>query len=109
MRIPQRRGRLARSSEPALARRTPTGPSDRRNRFERVPDQPCGTCGAPVMRAARGPAPSRCPACAVQHRQPQQLRAYLRSAVRLAEALGLDLTAGAIRAAIEAADGEVRR
>lgn len=70
------------STDPSIAPKNPV---------QRDLSRACTDCGAPVRRArrARGPLPARCPACAAARRPRDQLRAYLRSAVRLADAQGL--------------------
>lgn len=53
---------------------------------QRDTSKACADCGGPVVRArrARGPLPARCHTCTAARRPLRQLRAYLRSAARLA-------------------------
>jgi hypothetical protein len=71
-----------------------------RNRVQRVSDRACAECGGPVVRSARGPAPRWCAECSERLGDLRQLRAYLRSAERLAVRLGLAATATSIATAI---------
>jgi hypothetical protein len=59
------------------------------NPVQRVTGHSCVACGAPLTRAgrARGPMPRECPACRAVRRPRRQLRAYLRSAGRIAKEL----------------------
>ena len=68
----------------------------------------CVDCAAPVIRArrARGPLPRRCPACRAARRPRAQLRAYLRSAARLAVGEGLAQVVVDIDMAIVALDAK---
>ncbi len=71
-----------------------------------VPTARCAACLAPlVRRGARGPLPRHCPRCHAFFRDRQRLRAYLRSGIHLAEALGLDAVATRTSDAIAALDG----
>lgn len=63
------------------------------NRDQRVPDRRCARCGGPLFRARRGPVPRWCPPCDGQLRRRRQLRAYLRSASRIAGELALPAVA----------------
>ena len=76
-----------------------------KNRTQRVPNRSCASCDGPVFRARRGPAPRYCVACALRLRRVSQLRAYLRSAERLATALDRPLVGGLVRAALVELDG----
>ncbi len=66
----------------------------------------CADCGTSVVRVrrARGPLPLRCPTCTAARRPIVQLRAYLRSAGRLAEAQGLGEVRAATMLALAAVD-----
>jgi hypothetical protein len=75
-----------------------------KNRAQRVHGRKCAACGGVVLRAPRGPAPRHCVSCAVDLRRRGQLRAYLRSAERLARAIGLPDVADAAGSAIVALD-----
>ena len=68
-----------------------------RNRVQRVPDRTCAVCQRPILRAPRGPVPRHCVACEVHIRRVRQLRAYLRSAERLATELGRPAIAAVVR------------
>lgn len=76
------------------------------NPVQRDAHRTCADCGAPVRRArrARGPLPLRCPACVAIRRPRAQLRAYLRSAARLADAEGLPTVHEAVLAALAVFD-----
>jgi len=89
------------SAAKPLGNQSPQPTVGARKPVQRVLSTACADCGAPVIRArrARGPLPTRCPACAATRRSLVQLRAYLRAAARLANARGL----GEVSAAIEAA------
>lgn len=62
---------------------------------------PCRECGAPIddqaNRPRRGPRSKMHQACRRIHRRRAQLRAYLASAARIADELGDDVAADAIR------------
>jgi hypothetical protein len=75
--------------------------------IQRVSRVDCADCGGSVVRAprARGPLARRCQTCVAARRPKAQLRAYLRSAGRLAQELGLDPVAAATGAAITILDG----
>ena len=75
-----------------------------KNRVQRVPDRRCPICGGEVRRAPRGPTPRCCVTCAFGQRRVRQLRAYLRAAERLADALGRPEVAEAARVAIGTLD-----
>lgn len=79
-----------------------------RIRVQRVRERRCAGCGGPVLRARRGPAPRQCVACEIGTRRLRQLRAYLRSAERLADALGRADVAVAARAAVAILDAGPR-
>ena len=70
-----------------------------KNRVQRVPDRRCSICGGEVRRAHRGPTPRCCVSCELGRRRVRQLRAYLRAAERLADALGRPEVAEAARVA----------
>ena len=70
-----------------------------KNRVQRVPDRRCPICGGEVRRAHRGPTPRCCISCELGQRRVRQLRAYLRAAERLADALGRPEVAEAARVA----------
>jgi hypothetical protein len=76
-----------------------------KNRVQRVRDRACSACGGPVLRARRGPAPTHCVECALGLRRLQQLRAYLRSAERLARDLGRPAVGDALHDALVLLDG----
>jgi hypothetical protein len=75
-----------------------------RNRVQQVLDRTCATCHRPILRARRGPAPRHCVGCEVHVRRLRQLRAYLRSAERLATELNRPVIAAAARDAAAALD-----
>jgi hypothetical protein len=75
-----------------------------RNRDQRVRGQVCAGCGGPLFRASRGPVPRWCPACDQLARRRRQLRAYLRSASRIAGELGLADVASLAMDAVTAVD-----
>jgi hypothetical protein len=77
-----------------------------RNRVQRVPDRRCPICGAEVRRAHRGPTPRCCISCELGLRRVRQLRAYLRAAERLADALGRPEVAEAARVATRTLDDQ---
>lgn len=77
-----------------------------KNRVQRVPDRRCPICGGEVRRAHRGPAPRCCVSCELGLRRVRQLRAYLRSAERLADALGRPEVAEAARVATRTLDDQ---
>lgn len=97
---------------PRTGRDRPSGLDDQsrvlplvaRIRVERVRGRKCVSCGGPILRASRGPVPRRCVRCELATRSQRQLRAYLRSAARLAEALGRGDVAAAARAAVATLD-----
>jgi hypothetical protein len=69
----------------------------------------CAGCGGPVVRKprARGPRPSRCATCRAAVRRVCQLRAYLRSAKRIAIENGMRELEDAIGRAVSVVDREV--
>jgi hypothetical protein len=71
----------------------------------------CAVCGVPVVRAprARGPLPRECPSCRAASRRRRQLRAYLRSAGRIAEERGMHELEDMISRAVSAVDREEER
>jgi hypothetical protein len=75
-----------------------------KNRVQRVPDRRCPICGGEVRRAHRGPTPHYCISCELDLRRVRQLGAYLRSAARLADALGRPEVAEAARLAARTLD-----
>ena len=77
-----------------------------RNAVQRVATHPCGICGGPVVRAARGPAPRACAACGGRVRAVRQLRAYFASAERLAQRLGAASVVALAQQAVAAIDGQ---
>jgi hypothetical protein len=79
-------------------------PNFARNRVQQVPALACARCGAAVLRARRGPVPRHCVSCEIGVRQARQLRAYLRSAERLAKRLGRIEVAEAARTAASLLD-----
>lgn len=93
------------AAEPPAVRPT-QGPIRATNPVQRDANRTCLDCGRSVLRArrARGPLPRRCPVCAAARRPRVQVRAYLRSAARLADELGLDEVALAARAAVAVLD-----
>ena len=110
----------AASAQRAVPNLTPTSATDSalavhpadlpvwaRNRVQRVPDRTCAVCQRPILRAPRGPAPCHCIACEVRVRRLRQLRAYLRSAERLATELGRPAIAAVARDAAIALDAGV--
>lgn len=78
----------------------------RANGVQRVSRVVCLDCGQLVARGkkARGPLALRCPSCTSVRRPLAQLRAYLRSAERLARTLALDEVATAASSAVAALD-----
>lgn len=78
-----------------------------RNRVQRVHGRKCAACRRAVYRASRGPAPRHCVACEVRVRRLRQLRAYLRSAERLATELGRPAIAAIARDAAIVLDAGV--
>ena len=78
----------------------------RANGIQRVSRVVCLDCGQLVARGkkARGPLALRCLSCASARRPLAQLRAYLRSAERLARTLALDEVATAASSAVAALD-----
>lgn len=99
----------ASTARPGLADHTAGRPSSRKNRVQWVTHRECAACGAPVPRAARGPSSRYCAACRGHARLAGQLRAYFRSAERLADRLGRPSVAAIARQAVAALDGEARR
>jgi hypothetical protein len=95
------------ATDPAVAVRTAHQPFWARNRVQRVPDRTCAVCQRPILRAPRGPVPRHCVACEVRVRRLRQLRAYLRSAERLATELGRPAIASVARDAAVALDAGV--
>ena len=95
-----------RSAVEPPAIRSPQGSIRATNPVQRDANPTCLDCGRPIVRArrARGPLPRWCPACAAARRPRVQLRAYLRSAARLADQLDLDDVAVAARAAVATLD-----
>jgi hypothetical protein len=77
------------------------------NRDQRVSDRACAGCGGPLFRARRGPIPRWCPACDAEARRRRQLRAYLRSAGRIAAELGLPQVTALAADAVELVDDAV--
>ena len=100
------RPRGAGSASRAMAHHTTRYRNAAGNPVQRDVNATCADCGAPVRRArrARGPLPLRCPTCIAIRRPRAQLRAYLRSAARLAEAEGLSAVHEAILAALAVFD-----
>lgn len=92
------------SARVAVAIGTARHPMVARNRVQRVSGCACASCGGQVLRAGRGPSPRLCVACEVGARDLRQLRAYLRSAERLAAALDRSDIADAARDAVAALD-----
>lgn len=80
-----------------------------RNRVQCVSDRTCARCAGVILRAGRGPAPRNCVACEVHIRRLRQLRAYLRSAARLATELERPAIAAAANDAIVAFDSRDER
>lgn len=78
-----------------------------RNRAQRVRGRTCAVCRHAILRAGRGPAPRHCVACEIHVRELRQLRAYLRSAERLATELGRPAIAALAREAVVALDAGV--
>jgi hypothetical protein len=78
------------------------------NPVQRVTHSTCRVCAGPVVRApkARGPLPSRCPGCQAATRRGCQLRAYLKSARRIAEEIGMHELVELIARAASVADEE---
>ena len=95
-----------RSAVEPPAIRSPQGSIRATNPVQRDANRSCLDCGRPIVRArrARGPLPLRCLACAAARQPRIQVRAYLRSAARLADELGLADVALAARAAVAALD-----
>jgi hypothetical protein len=91
-------------SDPALAVHPAHLPYWARNRVQPVLDRTCATCHRPILRAKRGPAPRHCVSCEVRIRRVRQLRAYLRSAERLATELDRPAIATTARDAAAALD-----
>ncbi len=94
---------LARSVDPIVDEGPPNHstplPYWAKNRVQRVLDRRCPICGGEVRRAHRGPTPRCCVSCEIGLRRERQLRAYLRAAERLADALGRPEVAEAARVA----------
>ena len=95
-----------RSAVEPPAIRSPQGSIRATNPVQRDANRSCLDCGRSIVRVrrARGPLPCRCPTCAAAWRPRVQLRAYLRSAARLADRLDLDDVALAARAAVATLD-----
>jgi len=77
-----------------------------RNRNQRVLSGACARCAGPLDRARRGPAPRWCLACDALVRDRRQVRAYLRSAARIALRSDLPTIAELAAAAADALDQE---
>jgi hypothetical protein len=90
--------------DPALAVHPAHLPYWARNRVQRVHGRTCAICHHSILRAPRGPAPRHCVGCEVRVRRFRQLRAYLRSAERLATELNRPAIAAAARDAAAALD-----
>jgi len=91
-------------ADPALAVHPAHLPYWARNRVQRVHGRTCAICHHAILRAPRGPAPRHCVGCEVRVRRLRQLRAYLRSAERLATELNRPAIAAAARDAAAALD-----
>jgi hypothetical protein len=91
-------------ADPALAVHPAHLPYWARNRVQRVHGRTCAICHHSILRAPRGPAPRHCVGCEVRVRRFRQLRAYLRSAERLATELNRPAIAAAARDAAAALD-----
>jgi hypothetical protein len=90
---------------------SPSAGSAAGNPSQRDTRHRCATCGAPVVRArrARGPMPRECPRCRVAHRRERQMRAYLRSAGRIAAERGMSELERLIARAVSVADRNGKR
>ena len=94
-------------ADPTLAVHPAHLPHWARNGVQQVLDRTCAICHGPILRARRGPAPRYCIGCEVRIRRVRQLRAYLRSAERLATELNRPGIAAAARGAAAALDARV--
>ncbi len=92
------------SAERGMANHATPLPYWAKNRVQRVPDRRCPICGGEVRRAHRGPTPRWCISCELGLRRVCQLRAYLRAAERLADALNRPEVAEAARVATRTLD-----